>query len=135
MFGFEKIKELEKRLSMQEQKCEQLHRIIQYAKDDEPTYNLRLVTNSVLKQREGIPYYDPEHNMYIDMYINKEEYSVHLKELDPFDKKLPTPDKRVLSVDGNVAYYQLQYSGYDDLFIIDYKEGTYIYTCRMLSIE
>lgn len=128
MFGRKRIEELERKVNLLNELLEketenrqQLGRIVRYAKDNEPTFNTHV--KRVLNEWDMW-----EDEFWIYLYINKEEYYIHLKDFDnsfiyPFDKYFD------LEVRDGLAYLTYEESRTNNPvyhFVIDYKRRTYV---------
>lgn len=128
MFGRKRIEELERKVNLlnellkkETENSQQVRRIVRYAKDDRPTF----LTDWKRVMSDG--FWDEEFWIYIYIYINKEEYYIHLEDFDntliyPFDRYFD------LEVTDGLAYltYDEPKNNHIYRFVIDYKRGTYV---------
>lgn len=120
MFGFGRIKELEKNY-------EKLNRIVKYSKD-EPTF--RISEHNIWPSDINVSHtFIIKNDLYI--YIDKEEYCVTLTEL----VRRVNPRSCEFKVEDNFAYFTVNdyLYGIAEEFIIDYEKGTYVH--RIISKE
>lgn len=115
-----------------------LERIIKYSKD-EPTFNI--MNDYDYKLSGNINYLTPYYSTSLYVYIEKEEYIVHLKELnntiignnnvDNFyieNKLIHLDIKFKKYIGGRYCGFWIVYK-----YIIDYKKGTYVYSVQEIE--
>ena len=127
MFGLKKIieridvleeecKSLRRMLKAEEKRringIERLERIIRHSRDDGPTVVVH--TNGRFST-----------DVYVRMYIDKEEYEVELRELCGF---LINRDSAKFEVKDGLGVFSIMTRDFVWIFTIDYKKGTYVYS-------
>lgn len=133
IFNRKKIKELEEKLEKTNDRVKVLdeslrvyERIIKYAKD-EPSYWLQ-------RYREFCSIGLHKEVFVLHLYIDKEEYIIELEELSTINSYAYRKNHE-FSVDGNIATFGVREKYHILKFIIDYKEGKYIYIAEPIPVE
>ena len=132
----EKLQKLEKTLtetdaSLEEykQECKSLNeelarlkRIVKYSKD-EPTFN-------ILNLNYYDTFFNRNHDVYLNIYIEKEEYEIELKEFHFF---IDNEYVKNFRIENGLVYLDIEHHVHATdwniyKYIIDYRRGTYVYS-------
>lgn len=132
----QKLEKLEKTLtetdtSLKEYKleCESLNkelvrlkRIVKYSRD-EPTFN-------ILNLNHYDAFFNQIHNVYLNIYIEKEEYEIGLKEFHFF---IDNECVKNFRIENGLVYLDIEHHVHAAdwniyKYIIDYRRGTYVYS-------
>ena len=116
----EKFKEVNDRIDKKFERLKELERIVKYARDDKPTFNL-------IKRSQDTRVHDKSYTYYLHIYVNKEEYIIELSDL--FERNI-LEDCCSLEIKDKIAHFIVNVSNEDDWkqykFIIDYKNNKYV---------